>query len=494
MIIVSIAIAAASPSAGCPENPVYVSVAGHIEDNDAYYLQCSVYERKRAELLKWADLILNKSVAFNLQVSYEWLLGVQTCETAMLMASTTNNVNVLEYLSREPYNFEIDPHQEGANLQDTTSGNNFADIVYVGRQVVPSFSNITGFRYDKVQQFLDFRNGTAGLLHPSFVWKPTTLAGGVHSDHSDMHDFEHDLTPSGVWMPKGFGTEADFYEHDSTSTLNYIGSGPNQYIGDWGKTKKACHWNISSDYVSTLAQHACQQFADDGGVAKIFTFLFVIPQSIILDSSEFYKFEAIMNGFDRLRDANITIIEHLSAVSRRWVDQFHSEPHIFKYSEISAAEYDNCDKGKSNSNAPGSSPTALPPINHPTLPPIHAPGASPTTLPPIIVPTLPPTNAPGASPTTLPPITSSSSTTGSSSSSSGGLSTGGLVGAIVGTAGAVLVSLVVLTFVIITVIVVVVRMKKKGSVVDHTAVTTNNPTKMANVEMHAIRTNLSFSV
>lgn len=144
--------------------PVYVTVAGHLEDLQRYK-DCSTYPVWRSKLLAFADMVklrgrrrdplstqlaftiyivfVSPGLKFNLQVSYEFLKGAMDCETTQMKA-TTSGKNVIDYLATE-FPFEIDTHQEGASTSDAHSGNNFADITYIGRQVSPLLTNTTGF-------------------------------------------------------------------------------------------------------------------------------------------------------------------------------------------------------------------------------------------------------------------------------------------------------------------------------------------------------------
>ena len=116
---------ASSDTGSTSITPVFVTVAGHIEDS-LIYTDCVEYDGYRAKLLTFANAITAADVEFNLQVSYEWFVGVSTCETEEMKAQT-NGKNIIDYLV-ENHNFEIDVHQEGASLEHATSGNNFADI------------------------------------------------------------------------------------------------------------------------------------------------------------------------------------------------------------------------------------------------------------------------------------------------------------------------------------------------------------------------------
>ena len=87
--------------------PVFVTVAGHIEDS-LIYTDCVEYDDYRSKLITFANTISDANVAFNLQVSYEWFVGVSNCETEDMKA-LTDGKNIIDYLV-ESHDFEIDVH------------------------------------------------------------------------------------------------------------------------------------------------------------------------------------------------------------------------------------------------------------------------------------------------------------------------------------------------------------------------------------------------
>ncbi len=87
--------AAPAPSSGeISIPPVYLTVAVHIEDVPAY-ANCDAYPDFRRKLLDFAEAIAPYSLAVNLQIEYEFLMGVSRCESDALKA-TTDGLNVLD--------------------------------------------------------------------------------------------------------------------------------------------------------------------------------------------------------------------------------------------------------------------------------------------------------------------------------------------------------------------------------------------------------------
>lgn len=112
--------------------PIYVTVAVHIEDTPIY-ANCQAYPDFRAKLLQFAEALASTGAAINLQIEYEFFMGVSRCETAALQAATDGQ-NVLDYLATR-YGYEIDAHQEGG--WDKEGQDNYADIRYLGGQLTP---------------------------------------------------------------------------------------------------------------------------------------------------------------------------------------------------------------------------------------------------------------------------------------------------------------------------------------------------------------------
>ena len=136
--------------------PIHLSIAGHIEDQKSY-TDCSFYRSKRAQLLQFAQALSAYPVSFNLQASYEWFVGALNCEDDKTRQST-GGLNIIDYLADE-FGFEIDIHQEGASLDHTSSGNNFADIRFIGGQVTSRISDTTGFQWDNPDHYASFQEG-----------------------------------------------------------------------------------------------------------------------------------------------------------------------------------------------------------------------------------------------------------------------------------------------------------------------------------------------
>jgi len=314
------------------KTPVYVTVAGHIEDSVAY-TDCRVYGPKRAQLLDFAAALEGTSVAFNLQVSYEWFMGASQCETAALKA-TTSGLNVIDYLV-EHHGFEIDIHQEGASTLDASSGNNFADIRYLGGQVTPHMTETTGFQWDNPAQYAALQAGETGLLHPEFTWKPEILIGGPSVDHTDG-DFSRDMTSVGVWIPSGF-SEAAFHSHDvdADARMVFVASGPNQHCADWGP-KTGCHFQNTADFVEVMVDYIDSEKLASG---KLYTTTLFVPQPIIFSADQGALLLAILEQMEPLIKNGKVQYAHFTEVAEVWRNGYGEEPNIVQYDRFEPADY-----------------------------------------------------------------------------------------------------------------------------------------------------------
>jgi hypothetical protein len=322
----------ANPDPSLTVTPVFVTVAGHIEDR-LRYQNCEFYGPKRDQLLRFADRIESSGIAFNLQVSYEWLLGVQKCETDRIREST-NGLNILDFLAEE-HGFEIDIHQEGASTDDAESNNNFADIRYLAGEVTPHITETTGFQWDNPTHYSELQAGQTGLLHPSFTWRPNLLAGGASIDHTHG-DFSRDMTSIGVWIPSDFSADG-FHEHDTSAEARmiYVGSGPNQHCADWGPERN-CHFRNTAEYVQVLTDYIASGRLEAG---RIYTTTLFVPQAILFAPDRHEDLIEILNQLQPLATTGRITYAHFTEVIEIWKTEYNAEPNIVQYDRIDPSDY-----------------------------------------------------------------------------------------------------------------------------------------------------------
>ena len=304
-------------------SPVYVTFAGHIEDNDIY-TSCPPYRDYRQRLLDFAEVIEAGGAAFNLQIDYEFFVGAQDCEDEATMANT-DGMNVLDFLVSH-YGFEIDAHQEGG--WDWEEGSdNYADVRYLGGQVTTISETVGGVVWDYALQFPQLDAGQQGVLHPEFTWEPEILTCAVGYLHHE-NDFSNDDLSSGVWIPSG--TDDEFAVHDASGHMVYVGSGPH---GNWGNSSD-CEFQNAADYVETLVDYIERGVVDG---ENIFTATIAIPGNIMFDETE--RVAELMDQLEPLVESGQVEYAHYTEVVETWRTSFNSVPNIFPFDSIDPTDH-----------------------------------------------------------------------------------------------------------------------------------------------------------
>lgn len=305
--------------------PVFVTLAGHIEDSPSY-AKCPTYTDRREKLLFFADRVAGAGATLNLQIEYELLKGARDCETAELMAST-GGTNAIDYLASLP-GFEIDAHQEGATEEGE---NNYADVRFIAGQVTSLVTDtVGGILWDDPDQLFTLAAGESGWLYPEFSWAPDILTLAVSTKHH-FGNFSEDDNTSGVWMPKG--PRADFLTHDPTARMAYVGSGLQH--SNWGGGPD-CDFHDGADYVETLID-----YLDAGKIpsGRMYTATIAIPQSIIFDSSRHAELMGMLEQLAPHVAAGRVVYATYTEVVQIWKESYDAEPNILPYDAIDPADY-----------------------------------------------------------------------------------------------------------------------------------------------------------
>ncbi|HDQ46220.1 MAG TPA: hypothetical protein ENN17_12115 [bacterium] len=294
--------------------PVYITVAGHIEDVPAYAAKKS-YVDFRQKLLEFADEFAATGAALNLQIDYEFLYGTLHHETDSLRALTKGK-NVIDYLVHE-YGFEIDAHQEGGREEGQ---DNYADVHYVGKLLCEAFSDVVGgLVWDDPPQFACLAEGEPGRLFPHYVWKPAILTLAVGRQHH-LGDFSRDDIASGVWKPKG--AFADFWVHDPQGCMAYVG--PGEHADQWGDKKP--DFLSTPEFVQAILN---EQTAGAIDIDKMYTVTLAVPQKIIFDRSERGKLWDILDRLKPTIDSGQAKYVTYSEAVRIWKAEFQEAPNIY---------------------------------------------------------------------------------------------------------------------------------------------------------------------
>jgi len=303
--------------------PVYVTVAGHIEDVPIY-TNCDAYPDFRQKLLLFAETIAPTGAAVNLQVEYEFLQGVSQCESDAMQAATDGQ-NVLDYLVSH-YGYEIDPHQEGGweegadgdEQRPLHPADNYADVRFLGGQVTPSISeNVGGLVWDDAEQFARLSQGEQGWIYPDFTWRPKILSLAVSGDHH-LGDFSRDDLASGVWMPTGAGQ--DFWAHDPDGSLVYVGPGEH---ANWDADRP---WQTTPEFVQTLADQLAQGLLDRD---KMYTASIAVPQSVIFYPERHPELLALLDQLAPLIESGRAVYVTYTEAVDTWRSEYGARPNIF---------------------------------------------------------------------------------------------------------------------------------------------------------------------
>lgn len=294
--------------------PIYVTIALHIEDVPVY-ANCDAFPDFRQKLLAFAEAMAPYDIPINLQTDYEFLVGVNRCETLTIQAET-NGQNILDYLASE-YGYEIDPHQEGG--WDIEGQDNYADIRHLLGQLTSAASeNVGGLVWDDPAQWRALADGEVGLRNPAFTWNPVAVTLAVGSEHH-LGDFSDDDYASGVWRPRGAGSR--FWEHDPGGAMVYIG--PGEYT-NWGN--RSGHRSTLEFVRHLLAELEAGELDRDA----IYTATLAVPQSIIFDASEHFKLQRMLDDLAPLADAGQIIYITYSQVVQIWSTEYGEKPTIYR--------------------------------------------------------------------------------------------------------------------------------------------------------------------
>ncbi|MBT3230800.1 hypothetical protein HN358_03395 [Candidatus Uhrbacteria bacterium] len=305
-----------------PESKVYVTLMAHIEEGDIY-TSCLPYEDYRDRLLEFSSILHENGYKLNLQASYQYFEGVLNCETGE-MQELTDGKNVVQFLVDE-YDFEIDPHHEGA--WDWKSEYNYADTRYVGELVTDDITDMVGVVWDYEPQFEEFDACQQGDTHTDFTFCPEIISGAVGYNHH-LGDFSDDDATSGVWIPAGTGD--DFTVHDFEGRMITIGSGPH---ANRNGRRNDNLFATEADYIKVLLK-----YIDDGRVEnQMLTAAIPIPQSSLFGgATEAAEIIRMLNG---IKDEENVVFASYTEIADIWREDYGSEPQIFLFDQIDEQDY-----------------------------------------------------------------------------------------------------------------------------------------------------------
>lgn len=200
---------------------IYYEIATHCEDKHHpgtpdFVTDKIDYVSFRNAILSFANLMTSRSISWNWQSDYNFLLGcikyeITTPDPALL--SVTGGKNVVAYL-HDTLGVEIDAHSH------ENDGYNYADVAYLMTQcgVTPS-NTVGGHIYPpsdpNFQNWSRFIGGLASQKYPgAYVYHPNLLMGGGTSNHAN------DPKVSGMWTPE---STANYFNNANAGQIDAIG-------------------------------------------------------------------------------------------------------------------------------------------------------------------------------------------------------------------------------------------------------------------------------
>lgn len=201
--------------------PLHLTVVLHNEEPGGgrpdYTADRNFYLQNRQLVKLLAETITSKSAAFNFQSDWNYLKAAAMFDTGSVTTNTAGK-NIVRWMY-ENLGIEIDPHAHATQY-------NYTDVAYLIEQLgVPTSKNVGGFLYYPPESagWEQHANGLWGKVYPTYFWKADNLWGAATLYHQGPDDCS-----SGIWRPRD---RFNFYQHDSTQRLTYIGGGGASYGG-----------------------------------------------------------------------------------------------------------------------------------------------------------------------------------------------------------------------------------------------------------------------
>lgn len=209
--------AGAPPAIDPPLAPLHVTIVSHAEE-DAAYLDRTVYLRSRGLVKKLAEAITRRGAAFDFQSDWTFLAAAARYEAK-------GSTNIVRWLAAQP-GIQVDPHAHEHQY-------NYADVASLIEDLGVAPSKVVGgFLYDppdNPQGWEQHEAGIQGWRFPGYFWRADVLWGAATFQHQGPDDHG-----SGLWQPRD---RWSFGVHDPAQRLVYVGtcggaSGQEQAIRD----------------------------------------------------------------------------------------------------------------------------------------------------------------------------------------------------------------------------------------------------------------------
>jgi hypothetical protein len=206
---------------------IYVQFVSHNENSDntsCYNIDTdhTSYIANRTEVVRFANMIISKHAAWDMQTSHDFLDDVINWDVPAVEGNTGGE-NLIKWLSSvNMYAIEVDAHSHMSRT-DGLPADDYADVSYMIGLLGGSRNGVVGgFIYYPWDQatWPQFDSIQYGWLYPSATFQGTVLWGAAVYDHQCVNGVCDDAT-AGVWRPQD---AYDFYTDSSSQSLDYIGN------------------------------------------------------------------------------------------------------------------------------------------------------------------------------------------------------------------------------------------------------------------------------
>jgi len=313
--------------------PVYVTVYSHNEDSWAGLVNTEAkYLQYRQGLVERAKLFSSYGIDWDWQSDQPVVEAMLKYETSQDILATTGGKNILQFLSAS-----------GASLDPHAHNNNYADIVYLMKQLNVTPSGVIGgtIALECGGDLLGFINLASwhnnvriqndGYVHgedyPEALWKPTIL-----SDPGMGHHYFDDWS-SGVWRP---GDGDSFYSDSPANKIIYIGEGyphDTEIIGSEHAGGSEIY-ATDGQYVKELVEKIQNKILPTGrkdGTRFMYTASIHVRDTIIVSESStsvntIEGVTKVLNELKPLKDSGKIIFVNFEDAAKIWQTDYKSVP------------------------------------------------------------------------------------------------------------------------------------------------------------------------
>jgi len=313
--------------------PVYVTVYSHNEETWSYKVNTEIkYRDYRAGLVERAQVFSDYGIDWDWQTDQPVVEAMIKYEGMADLLALTDGKNILQYL--ESKGASLDPHSHNLN---------YADIVYLMKQLGAKASGVIGGTIvvecgSEYLGFLDFDSWrdnveiqADGYVHgeeyPSALWKPTVLSDPGMGQHW------FDDWSSGVWQP---GDASSFLTHDPDNEIIYIGEGyPHDTVLIGTEHAGGSEvYNIDGQYIKELVEKIANKELPTGtkdGERFMYTASIHVRDMAMVDedSNPVNTIEGLNKIFAELKplkDSGKIIFADFETVAKVWQTEYNSVP------------------------------------------------------------------------------------------------------------------------------------------------------------------------